>query len=228
MHLIDMPSLAYAKDSASYLEWVEDRLCAKGTPDYQKLDRMAKETEELFAGEKRLTGEPYHAHCFSVPIIGVEYARVSDPDVVAALTGHDNPEFVEEQMEKGVYHPRFNLWRAESGLIEERFSYKTERLIRASTAPRVNSSRSSAESHQIVYRRMHELANDLEYFQVRLSDRTHNLRTLTPLMGADKLHAKLDESTQRYIPYANHHGILVHELNNGVAYGWSLIQPALI
>jgi len=222
---------ARARDSASYLAWVRERLYAASTPDYEKVRRMALETEELFEGEVRLTGEPYHVHCFMVGIISVERAGVCDPDTLNAAVGHDNREFVEEKLDKGVSHTKFDSWRAELGRVEEKFGYMTERLIAANTSPRVNHTRSSRAAHDIFYARMAELATtDIEFFrrafEVRGSDRSDNLDTLTEKMGVRKLREKISETKVQYLPYADRLGILVPELNEGIRNGRRIIARA--
>jgi (p)ppGpp synthase/HD superfamily hydrolase len=220
----DMPFLAYARNSASFLEWVGERLYAPGTADFSKLERMAKETEELFANETRLTGEPYHTHCFSVALIAAERANVTNPDTLAACIGHDNREFVEEQVEKEVKSSLFGLWTAEGGGVEERYGFAVEQLMAAVTAPRVGGGRSSSESHRLFHERFEKLQDYREFFEVKLPDRTHNLRTLTAEMGIKCIRAKLTETIRWYLRYADRHGLLVRELNHGIVFGETLIR----
>lgn len=222
------PSLAPARDSASFLEWIGGNLYTRGTPDFDKIERAAKETEDLFTGEKRLSGDPFHTHCFSAAVIGIECGNVQDPDTLTTIICHDNREYVEEQEDRGKTSPLFKLWRAGTGFVEERYGYRVEQLLSANTPPRVNHSRSSAEAHAMFYGRFDVFRDDIAWFQVRGADRVHNMWTLLPEMGTEKIREKKWEVQRFYIPLADHHGIYVPELNHGIWMANRIIQPALV
>jgi (p)ppGpp synthase/HD superfamily hydrolase len=185
---------------------------------------MANETEELFAGQFRLTGEPYHEHCFRVAIIARERANVTDPNTIAACAGHDNREFAVEQAIKGIHNPLFERWTAQSGYVEEKYGYAVERLIAAVTVPYVGNGRSNEESNRILFERIHCLFDRREFAEVKTPDRVDNMRTLTPAMGLPRLINKVQETRLWYLPWAEHHNILVPELRQGIAMGEALIE----
>lgn len=168
--------------------------------EYEMLVKAHDLTENLFDGEFRKSNDPYVTHPRAVMLISLELTGTRDTNILAACLMHDNREFAEEQ--------GLDVWG--SDFVENEFNYPIEMLIAAGTAPHVNRNRTSIDSHQIYHERLKLLATWSDFFNMKQSDRLHNLWTLSSkVMPRAQVVAKIIESERYYLPIVLQNKILV-------------------
>jgi (p)ppGpp synthase/HD superfamily hydrolase len=167
----------------------------RSDPRYRMIEKAYDLGLETFANERREGGEMYHNHLHSVCIIQFDRLRIRDADKLASGLLHDTTEHNHKLWPIERIRVEFNeniaLWQDYlSKPSEEEYPDEEERLYvyhgRFKYAPRA-------------------------FFEIKLPDRFHNTLTLwnCPL---EKIKRKVQETERYYLPYAEEHGILFHEI----------------
>ena len=139
------------------------------------------------APQKRKTGEPYILHPIAVATIAAEELMLDFESVIAAFL-HDVVEDTPYELED----------------IEERFGKNVAYLVKVVTKP--NKDRYEATKQVDNYRQMLDsVQHDIRPLLVKLSDRLHNMRTLSS-MRPDKQMKIAGETDYFYAPLANRLG----------------------
>ncbi|MBU0607147.1 MAG: bifunctional (p)ppGpp synthetase/guanosine-3',5'-bis(diphosphate) 3'-pyrophosphohydrolase [Armatimonadetes bacterium] len=143
----------------------------------------------MHEGQKRLSGDPYITHPLEV---GNILATVeSDPSSVAG----------------GLLHDTVEDTRAEIGDIEEHFGSTVARLVAGVTNLSKLDFASKQEEQARNLRKMFlAMAEDPRVILIKLSDRTHNMRTLQPL-PPERQEATAKETLHIFAPLAHRLGI---------------------
>jgi len=167
-----------------------------GADDIDTLRRAYQLAYRLHDGQYRATGDPYITHPLAVAEILAGYG-MDEATLVAALL-HD----VVEDTEMGIAE------------IEEVFGEETSGLIDGVTKlDRIKFS--TREEHQAAtIRKMAvAMAKDIRVLLIKLADRTHNMRTITPL-PEPKQRRVASETLDVYAPLAHRLGVqeIKHEL----------------
>lgn len=143
---------------------------------------------EAHAPQKRKTGEPYILHPIAVATIAAEELMLDSASVIAAFLHdvvEDTPYTVED--------------------IEKRFGRDVSFLVRVVTKPKKEKYEYSRQVDN--YRQMLDSVQyDIRALLVKLSDRLHNMRTLSS-MRPDKQMKIAGETDYFYAPLANRLGL---------------------
>ncbi|OGZ22041.1 MAG: hypothetical protein A3D46_03200 [Candidatus Nealsonbacteria bacterium RIFCSPHIGHO2_02_FULL_43_13] len=164
-------------------------------PRYQMIQRAYDSTEKACSEEQRATGERYFDHVSAVGIIQVAYLMVKKHTVLTAGITHD----LTEDHRKDWPISRIRLEFGEEVALLQDY---------ASKLPKENFS-SEAERLKAYHGRFPFAPRDFWLF--KLPDRLHNLLTMWNF-SPEKIAFKIAETERYYLPYAEEHCILIHEL----------------
>ncbi len=183
------PDELYADVAARHLD-------RHGTSDLESVRRAYELAAELHEGQSRATGDPYIVHPLAVTEILADYG-MDTATLIAALL-HDVVEDTEASIED----------------IEREFGDEVAALIDGVTKlDRIKFS--SREEHQAAtIRKMAvAMAKDIRVLLIKLADRTHNMRTISPL-PEEKQRRVASETLDVYAPLAHRLGVqeIKHEL----------------
>jgi GTP pyrophosphokinase len=158
---------------------------------YQLILKAYGDAKDAFRGKYRDGGDRYFEHIRAVVLILIDYLRVRDYELIVAAILHDIVEDIPS-------------WTIERVRLEygERVAYLVEYLSKPEIADKVLRNK--------VYHQRFESA-PREFFLIKLADRLHNLLTLWDCKPK-KRHRKIEETRLHYVPYAERHLILLHEL----------------
>ncbi len=172
---------------------------------YKLIEKAYNDAHDAFQGVYRDDGAtPYFTHILAVALILLDYLRVRDHEMIVAALLHD---IVEDKPEWTIERVRNEYGDQVAYLLEylsKEFEYtdKVERErvyhTRFETAPR-------------------------GFFLIKLADRFHNLYTLWAC-DIGKQRRKVEETKRYYLPYAEKHQILIHELEEAIKkieQGWA-------
>ncbi len=170
----------------------------KHDPRYQMIDRAYNTAKDAFRGIYREDGERYFEHLRAVALILIDYLRVRDHNLIVAALLHDIVEDI-------------NTWSIERVGLE--FGGEAALLVEWLTKPKESVGFSKKES-DLVYHKRFALA-PREFFLIKLPDRLHNLITLWAC-STEKMLRKIEETKRYYLPYAEKHLILLHEIEEAI------------
>ncbi len=140
-------------------------------------------------GQQRLTGEPYITHPLQVANILVMLQ--ADPTAVAAALLHDTLEDTDTNLEE----------------ITQRFGPEIGRLVQGVTKLRKLDFSTRQQQQARNLRKMFlAMADDIRVILIKLADRLHNMRTLSPL-PPEKQQATATETLHIFAPLAHRLGI---------------------
>jgi GTP pyrophosphokinase len=168
-------------------------------PRYQMILMAYDDAKFAFKDLKRADGKRYFEHLRAVDIILFDYLRVRDPVKLTAGLLHDiNEEF-------------FESWTIER--IKLRFGDEVALLVDYLSKPSPKDYPSKEERLKVYHDRFASAPRD--FFIVKLADRLHNLLTTWDL-EPEKIARKIEETKRHYLPYAEKHIILIHELEEAI------------
>ena len=155
---------------------------------YKMIEKAYKDAKKAFKGHFRDSGERYFEHLRAVALIVILYLRVRDYRLIVVALLHD---IVEDRPE----------WTIER--VAKEYGEDIAVLVEWCTKP-------GGENSTRIYHERFALA-PREFFLVKMADRLHNLLTMWTL-EKDHIRKKVEETRIHYLPYAEEHFILIHEL----------------
>jgi len=164
-------------------------------PRYQAMERAYNTAKDVFRGTLRDDGERYFEHLRAVTLILIVYLRVIDHEMIIAALLHD---LVED-------FP--HLWSIER--VRQEFGQRVAYLVEYLTKPSKDEYPKKEDRDHAYHSRF--AAAPREFFLIKLADRWHNLLTLGGC-PKEKQVRKVAETVQHYLPHAEKHGILLHEI----------------
>lgn len=168
-------------------------------PRYKAIERAYNDSKDAFRGKFRDDGETrYFEHIRAVALIVIDYLRVRDYHVIIAAILHDIVEDI----------PSWTIERVRLEYGDE-VALLVEYLSKPSKADYTN-----RQERENVYHSRFEFA-PREFFLIKLADRLHNLFTLYACTPA-KRKRKIEETRRYYLPHAEKHLILLHELEEAI------------
>ncbi|QQR65244.1 bifunctional (p)ppGpp synthetase/guanosine-3',5'-bis(diphosphate) 3'-pyrophosphohydrolase [Candidatus Kaiserbacteria bacterium] len=169
----------------------------KGSIGYSLIEKAYDETMCAFEDIKRDGGSPYFGHPEAVAIILLEHLRIRDPHVIAAAILHDN---VEDLPHLG--------WNDE--YIQFAYNKDIAELVWWVTKFDIVDFGGDKKKRNALYH-VHLQSAPRRPIMIKLADRLHNIMTLWA-HETEKQQRKIQETYDFYIPLAEEHTILIHEL----------------
>ncbi len=165
---------------------------------YLEIERAYDHMKDAFRDVCRESGERYFEHLRAVALILIEYLRVRDHRLIIAGLCHDSVEDSE-------------YWTVER--IRNEFGDYVAWLVDFMTKPSKEEYPDRKDRDRVYHSRFR--AAPREFFLLKLSDRLHNMLTLDARIE-EKRQRKIMETRNFYLPYAEQHLILLHELEEAV------------
>jgi guanosine-3',5'-bis(diphosphate) 3'-pyrophosphohydrolase len=157
--------------------------------DAELVRRAYAYAEEAHAGQKRVSGEPYITHPAAVAMLIAELGM--DPATVAATLLHDVPEDTAKTIDD----------------IRQQFGDEIGRLVEGVTKlGRLQGQSRDMHQAENIRKMFLAMADDLRVVVIKLCDRLHNMRTLSPL-PIEKQHRIALQTMEIYAPLAHRLGI---------------------
>ncbi|MBU4216417.1 HD domain-containing protein [Candidatus Parcubacteria bacterium] len=161
---------------------------------YKLIEKAYNDAKDAFRGRFRDSGdERYFEHIRAVTLILILYLRVTNYKLIVAALLHDIVEDI----------PSWTIARVTKEYGEEIAAY-VDSLTKPSHLFK------DKEKCNEVYHRRFENARRA-FFLIKLADRLHNLLTLWACSKEKRLR-KVIETEIHYLPYAEKHFILYHEI----------------
>lgn len=176
------------------------QVCAEGSYGYRLIFSAYALAKDAHREQIRDSGERYFEHPRAVALIMMGHLRIRNPYAIAAALVHDCPEDCDRYPTSRIREELGNevAYRVDWG-NKRRFDHipsKEERLRRY--------------HFSLLFDAPRELA------EWKLPDRLHNLLTLWD-ESPEKIAEKVRQTEDFYLPLAEKHGILVHELEQALA-----------
>ncbi len=170
-----------------------------GSAEFKLIEKACLEMWRDFNAKnlRRVGGDLYAVHPLAVAVICLEYLRIRDANIIVAALLHDN---VEDLQSFG--------WSFER--ITNDYNDDVSDLVHWNTKPDADLfDGNKQEVDRFHYERLRRAPR--RAIAVRLPDRLHNLLTLSA-MPLDKQKGKVLETRMHYLPVAEKHIILIHEI----------------
>ena len=172
-----------------------------GSTGYNLIEKAYDETMRDFENIKRDGGSPYFGHPEAVAIILLEYLRIRDPHVITAAILHDN---VEDLPHHG--------WNNE--YIRNAYNQDIAELVWWVTKFDIADFSGNKKERDAMYH-VHLRSAPRRAIMIKLADRLHNIMTLWA-HDTEKQRRKIQETLHFYLPRAEQHTILIHELESAI------------
>ncbi len=164
-------------------------------PRYQMIERAYQTAKDAFREKYRDDGETrYFEHIRAVTLIVVDYLRIKDHHVIVASLLHDIVEDIDS-------------WTV--ARVDAEFGKEVALLVEYMTKPSKEMCPNKHDRDEIYHSRFRSAPR--EFFYIKLADRLHNVLTLWNCT-AEKRMRKIAETRMHYLPFAEKHLILYHEL----------------
>lgn len=171
----------------------------RGSTQYLQIERAYDIASIAFQERYRDSGEKYFEHLLAVAIIVIEYLRVRNADIIASALLHDIIEDIAG-------------WDQERIALE--LNAHVSQIVWWVTKPDVQIFNGDKEARNRKYHQ--NLGNaPREAVIVKLADRLHNMITLWST-EPEKQRRKVRETQDFYLPLAESHIILIHELEAAI------------
>jgi len=170
-----------------------------GSRDYLLIEDAYDTAKDAFRALQREGGDRYFEHLRAVALIVMEHMRVRDADVIAAALLHDLVEDIEG-------------WTQER--VALKFSPTISELVWWVTKPSVVDYGGDKEARNRIYHENLRRA-PRNAIIIKLADRLHNLLTLWDTID-EKQRRKVRETQDFYLPLAEHHILLIHEVEDAL------------
>ena len=167
--------------------------------EFLQIEKAYNTAKDAFRGEVREGGERYFEHLRAVTLVVMEILRVRRSDVIIAALLHDIIEDVVD-------------WSQDRVALE--FGHEVSQLVWWVTKPCVSEYDNDKEARNRAYHQQLGSA-PREAALIKLADRLHNVTTLWST-SEDKQRRKVRETQDFYLPLAEKHIILIHELEDAV------------
>lgn len=199
-----MPFLRAAENRESFFKRIAFFL-PRSDWRFKEIERAYDVAKDAFRGKFRDNGEErYFEHLRAVALILVEYLRVKDHELIIAALIHDIVEDIP-------------YWTIERVRLE--FGERVAHLVDYMSKPPLKDY-ASKELRNKAYHDRFAFA-PREFFILKLADRFHNVVTIGDC-APEKRKRKIQETRLYYLPYAERHLILLHELEEALARAESL------
>lgn len=174
------------------------------SPQYQAIEKAYNASKDAFRGLKREQKDDkenirYFEHLRAVALILMVHLRIKDHQLIIAALLHDIVEDI----------PSWNVIR-----VKAEFGHEIALLVEWLTKPPISEFNESKEDRDGFYHKRFESA-PREFFLIKLADRLHNVLTLYSC-DMEKRTRKIEETKRYYLPYAEKHLILLHELEEAI------------
>jgi (p)ppGpp synthase/HD superfamily hydrolase len=166
-------------------------------PKYLLIRKAYDDAKDAFRGVKRQGGERYFEHLRAVALILIVYMRVTDYRIIVAALLHDIFEDV----------PSWTIER-----IRREYGDEIAYFVECLSKP--NRIFKSKEECEYVYERRLKAARR-GVILIKMPDRLHNLITLWSC-SAEKRARKVAETKRFYLPLAEKHFLLYHEIRDAL------------
>jgi (p)ppGpp synthase/HD superfamily hydrolase len=186
-----------AEDRKSFFKRISSFLVPMD-PRYKAIEKAYDFAKDAFRDKERGGGGRYFEHLRAVALIIIDYLRVRDPVIIIAALLHDIVEDIPS-------------WTIERVRIE--FGDEVALLVNYLSKPSLKDELSQEESTSIYHSRFRNAPR--EFFFIKLSDRLHNLLTMWN-MSMEHKEKKIEETRKYYLPYAEKHIILIHEIEAAI------------
>lgn len=196
-----LPFLAAAENRKTFLRRIS-LLFPTFDPRYQAIERAYNYAKDAFRGKSRESGERYFEHVRAVTLIVIDYLRVKDYRIIIAAILHDLVEDIPS-------------WTVER--VSREFGEYVALLVEYLSKP-PKSFGTKAERDHAYHGRFD--AAPREFFLLKLADRWHNTLTLRSC-SKEKRERKIAETREHYLPHAEKHLILYHELTEAIEFAQS-------
>lgn len=178
-----------------------------GGQDFKLIEKAYVETRKTCRNQKRDDGTDYFSHPRAVAAIVLSYLRERDPEVIVAALTHDLPEDFP------------TVWTHER--MQTDFTCRSAELVWWATKLPAEEFGGDKEARNRHYHaQLGRAPRPVLVF--KLPDRLHNTMTLGNSDHA-KQHRKVRETQDFYLPLAERHHLLVHEIEGAldeVMQGW--------
>ncbi|MDI6777973.1 MAG: HD domain-containing protein [Patescibacteria group bacterium] len=188
--------LESAKDRQSFFKIIAS-IYPKLDWRYKLIEKAYNDAKDAFREIKRESGERYFEHLRAVALILMLYLRVRDYRLIVAGILHDIVEDI----------PSWTITRVEAEYGEE-----IALLVEWISEPK-DIFPDKDECKRVYHSRFAEAPRDL--FIIKMPDRFHNMLTLWSC-SKEKKRRKIEETKRYYLPYAEKHLILLHELEAAI------------
>jgi len=166
---------------------------------YKLIERAYNDAKDAFRGVYRADKETrYFEHIRATALILIEYLRVKDHELIVAALLHDIVEDV----------PSWTTQR-----IENEYGEQVALLVDYLTKPDESNYSSKQKRNELYHARFRFAPR--EFFLIKLADRFHNLYTLWNC-SKQKQERKVEETEKYYLPHAEKHLILYHEMEKQI------------
>jgi GTP diphosphokinase / guanosine-3',5'-bis(diphosphate) 3'-diphosphatase len=184
--------LESAKDRESFLKIIASIFPTRDYR-YQLIEKAYDDGKDAFRGKSRENGERYFEHLRAVALIVILYLRIKDYRVIAASLLHDNVEDL----------PHWTIAR-----IAMEYDSEIALLVESVSKPK-DTFPDRDECHAVYHDILTRVSREAIF--IKLADRLHNLLTLWSCSKEKRLR-KIKETKKHYLPLAEKHFILYHEL----------------
>lgn len=172
-----------------------------GSTGYNLIEKAYDETMRDFGDMERDGLTPYFGHPEAVAIINLEYLRTRDANVIAASILHDN---VEDLPHHG--------WSNE--YIRSAYNEDIAELVWWVTKFDIADFGDNKIERDALYH-VHLRSAPRRAIMIKLADRLHNIMTLWA-HDVEKQRRKIQETRLFYLPLAEQHTILIHEIESAM------------
>ena len=172
---------------------------------FRLIEKAYNDAKDAFRGKYREGGERYFEHIRATVLILILYLRVTDYRLIVAMILHDIVEDI----------PSWTIERVRAEYGDE-IAMWVDYLSKPTKTKGLTD-----EEREFIYHNRFKFAPRL-FFLMKLADRLHNTLTLGTC-SLEKQRRKVAETYRYYIPYAEEHLILYHELMAALAWieaGW--------
>lgn len=168
-------------------------------PRYQLIQKAYNDAKDAFRGLYRDDQETrYFEHIRAVTLILIDYLRITDHEMIIAALLHDIVEDI----------PSWTI-----GRVQAEFGERVAFLVEYLTKPPKDEYTSKEERDRVYHSRFRFAPR--EFFLLKLADRFHNVITLWNC-DEEKRKRKIEETRKYYLPHAEDHFILYHELHEAI------------
>jgi GTP diphosphokinase / guanosine-3',5'-bis(diphosphate) 3'-diphosphatase len=164
---------------------------------YKMIEKAYNCGKDAFREIYRESGERYFEHLRAVALILMLYLRVKDHRLIVAALLHD---IVEDILS----------WTIER--VDQEFDPEVALLVEWVTKPE-DVFQNKEECERVYHKRF--LVAPRDFFLIKMPDRLHNLLTMWAC-SKEKRRRKIEETRNHYIPFAEKHFILIHEIEEAI------------
>lgn len=193
------PKLGFLRSKAENKETFFERIAEifpANDERYILIEEAYKTAKRAFHTKVRDGGERYFEHLRSVALIVIVYMRVRDADIITAALLHDIIEDIPS-------------WT--SARLTAEFNERIADLVWWVSKPHPKRGWSKDDVDRKYHRQLRDAPR--EVIIIKVADRLHNLMTMWQ-QDPGRIARKISETVDFILPLAEHHQLLVHELED--------------